>query len=524
MKKFIVLSLAGLLIIGFSTTVFAQIDFKTYGNMNAGFIWSRNFGGASNAITSNFNPPFQPSDPTVAPANSGAWNRPVSFYSEWANIFFEWNAGKEVTGVFNIETVDYHSGTNTTPNGAGDHAGAAFDTGLWDTRLPETRLRQAYVRFGVPYFGLPVPVTVSAGIIPMGIRVPFMWATTEGAGFQIDVKADPAAFSFTWGKMAEGKIAVADDSNWYSLAGSANLGPATVGGYVIYNNMKTYPIVYNETAYGAPSSNNDAKLWWFGVYADAKAGPINLNFDLGIDNGKVRGREAALGFVPDVKYSGWASQLKITFPWEKFSFGALGLYASGADLKKTNQNGLAGSLVSEPSLADFGVQSSKVGSWVFPAGDVQWVIWGESLFLGGNAGATAIAIPQGLQAGNWNVQANRGATGGTWVAKLFASVNATPWYKVTLWGLYIGDTTKNGNTLGNARKADGRLRDDNDIGWELSLIQDIQIYKNLKLSLGSGILFAGDALDQYVPGSSEPARNKSPSNPYMFSSNLVFVF
>jgi len=34
--------------------------------------------------------------------------------------------------------------------------------------------------------------------------------------------------------------------------------------------------------------------------------------------------------VPDVNYNGWASRLKIDFPWEKFNFGVVGMYATGS--------------------------------------------------------------------------------------------------------------------------------------------------------------------------------------------------
>jgi hypothetical protein len=199
-------------------------------------------------------------------------------------------------------------------------------------------------------------------------------------------------------------------------------------------------------------------------------------------------------------------------------------YFSGADLEKTSRQGLPGQeTANDPVGAVTGIPtaSTKVGSFVYPAGDVQWVIWGESLFLGGNAPATAIAIPQGLQSGSWNTNLSRGATGGTWIAKLFASAQATPWYKVTLWGLYIGDTTRHGNTLGDAVKFDGTPRDDKSIGFELSLIQDINIYKNLIFTIGSGILFAGDALDQNIAGTNV---NKSPKNPYMISTKLSYMF
>jgi hypothetical protein len=104
---------------------------------------------------------------------------------------------------------------------------------------------------------------------------------------------------------------------------------------------------------------------------------------------------------------------------------------------------------------------------------------------------------------------------------------ATPWYKVTLQGLYIGDTTKHGNTLGDAVKGttwgNWSNRDDKTIGFELDLIQDIQIYKNLKWSIGAGILFAGDALDQCVNEAVVP-RNKGPKDPWILATKLRYDF
>jgi len=508
MKKFIVLSLFGLLIMAFSATAYAQVEFKAYGALYAGTIWDRNFAGQAGSIASYFASPW-------GPADHGGWDKPTAYYSSYANIFFEWDSGKEIKGVFNIETCNYFSGRNTAPwhtGGVGE--GAEFDTGLWDTRVGETRLRGAYTQFGVPYFGIPVPMSITAGIFGMAVRPPFLFANTNGAGVQIDAKYDPAAFTFTWGKMYEGETYASDDSNWYSLEGRVKAGNVTVGGYVINNNMNTYPIPANYSdVVSATNPLDNANIWWLGGYADGKAGPFNFNFDIAFDTGKVRDNA---GVFDDVKYSGFASQLRITYPWEKFTFGGLAGYWSGADLKKTDRNGIPG----KPTAYDGSGTSSKVNAFVYPAGDVEWVIWSESMFLGGTW-ASLICIPQGLTGANWNYQLSRGPTGGTWIAKLFGSYMVTPNYKMTLQGLYIGDTTKNGNTMGNAVNSDGTARDDKTIGWELALINDINIYKSLNLKIGVGMLFAGNALDQNVPGTNT---NQSPKNPYMVSSVLTYNF
>jgi hypothetical protein len=440
--------------------------------------------------------------------------------SSYANIFFEWNAGKEVKGVFNIETCNYHSGTNTiaTNNPVYNQIqGAQFDTGLWDTRVGETRLRTAYLQFAVPYIGIPMPMTITGGIIPMAVRPNFMFAMTEGAGVQLDMKYDPASFTLLYGKMAEGKTAVGDDSNWYSVEGRTKVGNMGIGGYIIYNNLNTYPIVYNETTYGTQSSNYTADMWWVGGYLDGKLGPIDFNFDLGFDTGKVRGK-GAFATADDVNYDGWATQLKLSYNWQKWNFRAVGLYASGSDLEKTSRTGFPGDPVANNPAVNGA--ADKVSGWVFPPGDGEFVGWAESMFIGGTW-SSLICIPQGLQGASWNNNLSRGGWGGLWVAKLSATYPLTPIYKVTLWGLYIGDNTKNGNTYGNAVSADGTLRDDKTVGWELSIVNDIQIYKNLNWKVGAGILFAGDAFDQNVPGTT---RNSSPKNPYMLSTVVSYNF
>jgi hypothetical protein len=503
MKKFVLLSLIALLIMGLAPAVYAQIDFKAFGSMTAGGVMSENFSGSTGPILSPW---------AWTPDGGQGFDRTQNFYSSYANIFFEFDAGKDIRGVFNIETCNYHSGSNTTMYPA--IQGTEFDTGLWDTRVGETRLRNAYIQFGVPYIGIPVPMTISAGVIPMNVRPAFTFAATNGAGIQWDIKADPVAISFLWGKMVENQTWAADDSDFYSLEGKFNAGPATIGAYVIFNNMDGFPIVYTPA-----KSSYEAEFWWLGLYADGKAGPFNFNFDFAYDTGTIEARESALGpGVDDVDYSGWAIQGKLAYPspW-KWTFGFTGMYASGADTKKTSRNGRPGDPVAEPTSARI---TDKVGSFVVPAGGSQ-VPWAESMFLGGHF-STLICIPQQMAyASPWLTVPNRGAIGGTWIAKLFAAYPVTSAYKVTVWGMYIGDTTENGNTLGNALKSSGALRDDKGIGWEFALIQDISIYKNLMLTFGAGYLFAGDALDQY---NATTGANKSPDNPWILDFKLAYNF
>jgi hypothetical protein len=153
-----------------------------------------------------------------------------------------------------------------------------------------------------------------------------------------------------------------------------------------------------------------------------------------------------------------------------------------------------------------------------------------SCFNASADGGTGIA-----QAGNY-ASVSRGAFGGTWFAKLYASAKVVPWYKVTLQGLYIGDTTKNGNTLGTAVQnpsapyANQFLRNDNTIGWELDLVNEIQIYKNLTWFVGAGYLWAGKALDVYNNGNTVAVgnpyygQNLEYKNPWNITTRLIYAF
>jgi hypothetical protein len=373
-----------------------------------------------------------------------------------------------------------------------------------------------YIDVGLPYFGIPVPMNARVGIQPFGMR-PHMFMITDGAGITGGIKIDPVTIGLYWAKALEGKDATADDVDVYGLSVAAKIGTITAGGYAFNFNMNTYPLTNVQSAYSVTGANqNEANFWWLGLYMDGKLGPVNVNFDFVYDTGKVERRLSPA--VHDVDYSGWAIQGKVDYPWEKFNFGTVLMYASGADLEKTSRAGLPGDAAAKGA----GV-TTKVGSYVIPPGSEEWAAWGESMFTGCNF-ITATAFPLGMwpSLGTYPGQVTRGAIGGTWIAKLYASVKATPWYKVTLQGLYIGDTTKNGNTLGDARNASGHLRDDHTIGWELDLINEIQIYKNLKWSIGAGVLFAGDALDQY--GGNVAAGAESPKTPWILATKLRYDF
>jgi hypothetical protein len=125
------------------------------------------------------------------------------------------------------------------------------------------------------------------------------------------------------------------------------------------------------------------------------------------------------------------------------------------------------------------------------------------------------------------------------MAKAYASVKALPWYKVTLQGMYIGDTTKNGDTFGNAAGFTPAFfpsmpygfypKNANDIGWELDIINEISIYKNLKLVVAGGYMWAGKAMDRFTGtyatiGPFPTPINEEIKNPWAITWNLTYNF
>jgi hypothetical protein len=336
--------------------------------------------------------------------------------------------------------------------------------------------------------------------------------------------------------------------------------------------MNTYPLAYPvayafntatfawgttiSSSYGLyEAGTQKSKMWWLGVYADGKAGPINLNFDFVYDTGKVErklmvnadGGTTGNGIlinglaIPSVDYRGWAARVKLDFPWEKFNFGGVFMYATGADANKTSIGGVAGDSVANRYLGFNPTYpaSKRVGSYVTPPGSEQAPGANEAIVMYSCFNAAADG-GTGISNVSSYSQMSKGGFGGTSFIKGYGSVKLAPWYKLTLQGLYIWDTTKHGNTFGTAVKNPLApwnaqiLRDNNDIGFELDLIQEIDIYKNLKGFIGMGYLWAGKAMDVYsgtagwtgAPSATGPyyPRNLAPANPWNITTRLLYTF
>jgi len=549
------------MIMGFSTMAYAQkLEFKASGAIDANFVWETNvpfyFGAVATAHARHdglfqtwITPAFYGTTTTTPGVRTGGLDRPASYFYSRAVLKFDAIMSKDLSGtmMFEIDGFRWGAGPGSAgaPGGMLTQGSERNTLGVWSADRAAVEVKNVYIDFGLPYFGIPVPMTVRVGVQPFGVR-PNIFLYTDGAGFTMGIKADPVMIIPMWAKVHAGTDFASDDATMMGVHTNAKIGTFTLGGYALNYNMNTYPLTYATgvvwpgTMTGSPSSfatsssygvyiagTQQADFWWFGAYVDGKAGPVNLNFDFVYDQGKVEQKLRGAVIVPDVKYTGWAGRLKVDYPWEKFNFGGTFMYASGSDANKTSTRGLPGDQVANPSKPA-GTLSSKVKGYVIPPGSEsapgsQESIVMYSCFNASADGGTGIA-----NNGNYS-QVSRGAFGGTWFAKAYGSVKATPWYKVTLQGLYIGDTTKHGNTFGTARKAPysttAQLSDDNDIGWELDIINEVDIYKNLKFFLGAGILFAGDGLDVWRRTNAVTAgANYSPKNPWNVTWRLLYSF
>lgn len=535
MKKLVFLFLAGFLILAFGATGYAQeakldfrasgfIDFTTHYSVNVPNI---NPGGAAaynplDAYYRTFNAAGQPIN---------AINKKVAFWDSRMHLKFDAVMGKEITGTVQFELDAGRFGNAATTGGPpyftapGQQFIPQNNNGYWSADRSGVKVKYTYIDFALPYFGIPVPMTVRTGIQPLAIR-PNFFVATDGAGVTAGINLDPVMLNPLYFKPLEGMDWVADDVDVYGLQASVNLGQFKLGGYGLWYNMNSYPMwMATSQGFAIPPSlyefimgTQTAKFAWLGFYADGKAGPLNLNFDIAYDWGKAKSALSPSTVAPNVKYSGWASRLRIDYPWEKWNFGVTGMYASGSDANETSSSGLPGT-----TSPNTGRLSSKVDGWMVPVGSEMGAVNNESaVFYGMEAGAT----PQGISLDHNYNQANRGGFGGTWFAKLYTSYKVAPWYKLTLQGLYIGDNTKNGNTFGTALRSDGTLRDNKDIGWELDWINEFYLYKNLVFKVFGGYLWAGDAMDFYT-GTRNAAGvpiNFSEKNPWSIRTRLIYTF
>lgn len=510
MKKII---LSGLLILAFASVSYGQemkLDFRASGFIDEiSEYWKNvstgNSGGIYDVYPAALKPagPFGRTTPVPGPFNNLGYqfDKKNAYMESRLRLKFDAVMGKELSGTIYFEA-------DAARWGSGDGTRNSF--GFWNADRAALEIKNVYIDAAMPYFGIPVPMQVRIGLQGFGIRSPLL-IFTDGMGVRPAINIDPVKVSGYWFKAVEGGDFKSDDVDVWGTELTAKISTMTFGGYFIYYNMPTYPFNQASTA-PFVDSNYKANAWWLGVYGDGKLGPVDVNFDLIYDQGKVKSR-GTYGDYPSVKYKGWMGYLHVDYPWDMFNFGGTVMYASGADKHDTDPLGLPGK---ETSTGEY---SDKVTSFVVPPGSESGAIFGESLIIYScwvNRGNTGIANTI-----NTN-QLSRGGTGGTWMAKVYGSYKVTPWYKATVNVLYVGDTTKHGDTFGtmlNSTRTD--YKNNSTIGWEFDLYNEFQIYKNLKFWATGGFMIPGDAFKFYDPSED---RNRKPSNPWSIMTNLTYTF
>jgi hypothetical protein len=576
MRKLTVLSLAGLLILAFSAVGYAQapkLEFRASGFIDAQTFWGSGvpqYNGAAGT--------YQVTNGNYSTAGVGinvkspGWNKIDAHWEGRAHLKFDAVMGPNLSGTifFELDTNRWGSVFNNQA------VREAANAGAWTTDRTAVEVKNIYIDFGLPYFGVPWPVTARIGAQTLGIR-PNVLMVSDGTGISGGIKIDPVLIAPFYAKALENADFADDDVDVWGLSASAKISTFTVGAYGLNFRMNTYPfwvvntgsVIFPGTSsqqFGQSPGTFKSHMYWLGAYLDGKAGPVDMNLDFVADYGSVdertlrdlgEGRPGGGPFVPtipNVKYEGWMVRGKLDFPWEKFNFGVVGMYATGSDARRTSTSGLPGTttaagpgfqLVNPISGIGQHNITRRVTGYVVPPGSEQDTANNESIVVYGmeNGASGGVGIAK-----NANYAAlSRGGFGGTWFAKLYASMKLLPWYKVTVQGLYIGDTTKNGDTLGNSVKylqaipasysalgipqSTTFLRDNTNIGWEFDLINEIQIYNNLRFYVGYGYLFAGDALDVRmghnasfpslagsVPG------NRKADNPWAVRTRLMYTF
>jgi hypothetical protein len=432
-------------------------------------------------------------DPTLTDLDTLTINDAYNDAQAWMDtrfrLKFSAKANDYATGVISFEGDSSQWGED--PDGRNT-------AGAWNADRNAVEVKQFYIDFKVPGLSDFAPSTVRAGIQGFSVRSHVL-LYVDGAGVETTTTAGPVKFQFYWYKPEEGDTHRSRDTDMYGARlWVPGVMPVTPGGYILYWNGNNYPRL-NAT------DDASADLYWVGFYVDGKIGPVALKTDFVYSGGEVEPRSAqkALG-VQDVDAGGWLffADACASIPMDEMGLevGGTFMYATGND---ATDNDFDGYFIPPGSEEAYG------GNW----GVVFYPSRVNDAVRIANTGSGTLA--------------GYGKAGGTWFAKIYAGVKPVDWLKVHLYGMYIGDTSDNWDTHGNALTSTAALEDEDVIGIELGGIVDFQIYKNLTYSIGAGYLFAGDALDQFDLATTIATgviTNDEPDNPWAVLSQLIFKF
>jgi hypothetical protein len=499
MKRLLILATAAVLVLGLTAATYAEVEWGASGFVRVRSAWHMN------AV-----------DPTLTDLGTLTINPAFDDTQAWMDtrfrLKFSAKANDYATGVIYFEGDSSQWGED--PDGRNT-------AGAWNADRNAVELKQFYIDFKVPGLSDVAPTKVRAGIQGFSVRSHIL-LYADGPGVEVNATAGPVKFNLYWYKPNEGDTWRADDADIYGVqAWIPGLLPVTPGFYFLFMNSNEYPIRGEDANafFEGPvdaldiwgTSGDSAEFWWAGAYVDGKIGPVTLKADFAYMDGEVdlsSANAAATGF-PDPEFSGWAAFIDACYTIQMempIDIGGTFAYGSGDDLTDVDTK-----LEFDGFRVPVGSEEPYGGNWgmVFYPSAIH-----DGVYIANRADDSEVAL---------------GKLGGTWFAKLYASVKPLDWLKITAYGMYIGDTTKDGNTIGRAIDPNEPLwlEDESDIGIEVGAYANIQIYKNLTYSFGGGYLFAGDALDTFDPEGSVAAGtpvNESPDDPWAILSQLIFKF
>jgi hypothetical protein len=523
MKRIVTLAIIAALILGVAAFTYADVKFGASGFVRVRSAWYMN---ARNGIPA-------PDVDIPGFAFNGSWNDTQAWMDTRFRIKFTSSLDDVASGVIYLE------GDSSFWGEAPDGRNTA---GAWNADRNAVEIKQFYIDFKVPGLSDVVPTTVQAGVIGYYYR-PHICTSSDGAGVRVDMRPGPVWIQLNWMKPWEADIARADDTDVYAARVVYQGLPVHLGVWGQYWKSNSWsagtPIAwpaavgqFNNAGTGQNGGTDKAGLFWLGFQAIGKIGPVALTGDFIYNGGKIEreyGLNPAAAIVPyvnpidDESFGGWIAYIDAAFTIPNFplEIGATFSYSTGDD------------------AVDAATDREHSGFYMTPGSEAAYT--GHSVVFFASSYNDAVGITRGDSKSVFQLGA-----AGVWFGKLRASMKPLPWLKMTLFGMYIGDNTDSGDLYGTAVATNAptpwggvqTLEDSSDIGIEVGLETDIQIYKSLVYSIGLGYLFAGDALDQYtgvdytaggafvaagtVPGAIPI--NDSPKNPWAVVSQLIYKF
>jgi hypothetical protein len=488
MKKILLIALALGLAVALAAPAMAT-DWSARGHIYVG--------GAIHKTVPPAGPPNWGGPALTLVPGSPAWNDTMAWVRMGANLTITARQSEDLYGVlgFNMSSSRWGEAGFT---GAMDatNAGNWYREGGYadDSGTLSVLLQEMFIDFRVPP---KLPIWLRIGAQPFVIR-PWLVVNTVGPGLTGRIMIDPIKLSINagWAKKWEGYDWDCDDVDAFFGDIAIPIGPVRVGGFVWYENHNMWwP---TDAGVQPPGQRSHADIYWLGVYADGKVGPVGLQFDFVYNGGDINYDDILVGWL-DQDIEAWALRgvLDVS-PMDRLKVGIGALYATGEDpnsndleqFRSVNGWELHGRQQGLPALQDFLLLTDGLMGCVPFRGPGIGFIGGPSYL------------------------------GGVWYVRGFADFMATDWLRLVANVGYIGDTNDHSNRFGSARKADGiTLRDDDSIGVEMDFGFNIALYKNLQWGMAFGYMIGMDALDAW-----NGVANDSPANPWGLTSAILYTF